>query len=116
MKLSSPNAPPPPEFVSTPLGDSREPLFAPSVDATLAARHERYGTFMETAAIIQGLKVIMHAAPGWRLLGADQKESLDMIANKLGRILRGDSSYTDSWHDIAGYAKLIENRLNGKSL
>lgn len=45
----------------------------------------------------------------------DQREALDMIFHKIGRIVCGDPNYADSWHDIAGYAKLVENRLNGKS-
>jgi hypothetical protein len=36
-----------------------------------------------------------------------------MICHKLGRIAAGDIDYADSWHDIAGYAKLVEDRLNG---
>lgn len=87
-----------------------------SIGTTLNARHERYGTFLDTAQMIQDLKDVMHAAPSWKELEADQKESLDMIANKIGRILRGDYNYIDSWHDIAGYATLIEKRLNGEGL
>lgn len=86
------------------------------VEATLQARHARYGTYLETATIIQDLKDVMRAAPSWTNLEADQKESLELIANKIGRILRGDVNYADSWHDIAGYATLIEKRLNGESL
>jgi len=36
-----------------------------------------------------------------------------MILHKIARIVNGDPDYTDSWHDIAGYAKLVEDRLNG---
>lgn len=36
-----------------------------------------------------------------------------MIAHKLGRIINGDPNYSDSWHDIAGYAKLVADRLDG---
>jgi hypothetical protein len=35
-----------------------------------------------------------------------------MIAHMLGRILNGDPDYADSWHDIAGYAQLVADRLN----
>jgi hypothetical protein len=86
------------------------------VDDTLAQRHERYGTFLRTAEIIQRLKEVMHMTDGWARLEDDQRESLDMVANKIGRILRGDANYVDSWHDIAGYALLIEKRLNGDTL
>jgi hypothetical protein len=34
-----------------------------------------------------------------------------MIFHKLARIANGDPNYHDSWHDIAGYAKLVADRL-----
>jgi hypothetical protein len=54
----------------------------------------------------------MYQEPGYNKLSADQRESLDMIQHKIGRILCGDPDYADSWHDIAGYAMLVEQRLN----
>jgi hypothetical protein len=42
---------------------------------------------------------------------AHQKESLEMIASKIARIVCGDSNHHDSWHDIGGYAKLVADRL-----
>ena len=39
------------------------------------------------------------------------KESLEMVAHKIGRILNGDPFYHDSWHDCIGYLRLIEKRL-----
>lgn len=44
---------------------------------------------------------------------ADAVEALEMIAHKIGRILNGDPGYADSWVDIAGYAQLVADRLNG---
>ena len=43
----------------------------------------------------------------------DQIECLEMIAHKIGRILNGDPNYGDSWRDIAGYATLVADRLEG---
>lgn len=82
-----------------------------SIDATLAERESRYGSFLQNASIAQTLKSVMRNANNWNYLNFDQRESLDMIASKMGRILSGDASYADSWRDIAGYAKLVENRL-----
>jgi hypothetical protein len=39
-----------------------------------------------------------------------------MICHKLGRIVNGDPNYADSWIDIAGYAKLVADRLEGKEV
>lgn len=80
---------------------------------TLNERGKRYGTFLSQATIVYRIKEAMLNTAGWTRLASDQKEALDMIANKIGRILNGDPNYADSWHDIAGYAKLVEDRLNG---
>jgi hypothetical protein len=36
-----------------------------------------------------------------------------MIASKIARIVVGDYDHIDSWVDIAGYAKLVADRLQG---
>ena len=82
-----------------------------SVDATLAERGSRYGQFTGHAQITQGLKATMQQSPKWVLLADDQKEALEMAAHKIGRILNGDPNYLDSWHDIIGYIRLVEQRL-----
>ncbi len=56
----------------------------------------------------------MRTREGWIRLSFSQREALEMIAHKIGRILNGDPDYADSWHDIAGYAKLVEDELNEK--
>ena len=43
----------------------------------------------------------------------DQREAMEMICQKMARIMNGDPNYSDSWHDIAGYATLVANRLDG---
>lgn len=82
------------------------------VAATLAERGARYGAFNTHAEITQSLKDIMRSTPGWKRLTPSQAEALEMNAHKIGRILNGDPNYADSWHDIAGYAKLVEDELN----
>jgi hypothetical protein len=44
-------------------------------------------------------------------MDSDMRESLDLIANKLSRIINGDPYYDDSWRDISGYATLVLQRL-----
>lgn len=82
-----------------------------SVTKTLKERGKRYGEFVDNAAIAQELKDTMRVSPRWKELEADQKECLDMIASKISRILTGDPTYADNWHDIRGYTKLVEERL-----
>lgn len=83
------------------------------VSKTLNARNERYGTFSVQAAISQTMKNFMRQSPNWDSLDPDMAEALDMIQHKIARILNGDPRYADSWHDIAGYATLVDKRLNG---
>jgi hypothetical protein len=82
-----------------------------AVDATLAERGSRYGEFDEHARITQSIKRAMATGRRWDGLADDQKEALEMLAHKVGRILNGDPDYIDSWHDIIGYTRLVEQRL-----
>ena len=84
---------------------------AGAIESTLAERGARYGSFKDHAAIAQDLQDDMRAAPGWNKLAPDQKQALSVIADKIARMLNGDPDYLDNWHDIIGYAKLVEDRL-----
>lgn len=81
------------------------------IDATLAERGSRYGSFDEHARITQNIKRAMADSRNWAQLSDDKKEALEMLAHKMGRILNGDPNYHDSWHDIIGYTKLVADRL-----
>ena len=85
------------------------------VGALLDKRHNTYGTFTECARISQGIKHYMRANTDWVGLTTDQRESLELIATKLARLLNGDPNWVDGWRDIAGYATLIADRLEGKA-
>lgn len=93
-----------------------EPLESPKdIAATLESRGKRYGEFQGHALITQRIKSILHSTENWDRLRVDQKEALEMIAHKIGRILNGDPNYHDSWHDIVGYAKLVADTLDPKA-
>lgn len=85
------------------------------IDATVEERGNRYGAFKDGADIMQSLKDVMRSTRNWSNLTPSQREALEMIQHKVGRILNGDPNYTDSWHDIKGYAHLIEEELNGNA-
>jgi len=88
-----------------------------NLEETLQERGNRYGRFVDHAAITQELKATIRRYLGSpESLKPDQQEALDMICHKIGRIVCGDPNYADSWHDIAGYAKLVEDRLNGPTV
>ena len=81
-----------------------------SIDQILEERGRRYGDFAGHAQITQSIKASMFSTPGWQRLNPAQREALEMIAHKIGRILNGDPSYADSWDDIAGYARLVADQ------
>lgn len=84
---------------------------APTITDTLQERGSRYGDFNTHAQITQDIKDVMHDTPNWQQLSAAQKEALEMVAHKIGRILNGDPSYKDSWMDIEGYVHLVSQEL-----
>lgn len=88
------------------------------IDSTLAERGSRYGDFTTHAKIAQKLQDVMRGPvdpsgemSGWGRLNPAQRQALTVIADKIARILSGDPDYRDNWHDIQGYAKLVEDRL-----
>lgn len=80
------------------------------VERTLKNRAEEYGDFTEQAQITQMIMVAIQTekldiAPPY------VREAVHMIASKLARIANGTPLHRDSWHDIQGYAKLVEDRI-----
>ena len=82
-----------------------------TIEATLAERGARYGTFADNARVAQEIKESLRTGPNWSVMTADQREALDMLAAKMSRIVTGDPQYLDNWHDIVGYTKLVEDRM-----
>ena len=80
--------------------------------AILDEREKTYGAYSMQSQISQSIKWVLRKHDA-KLLPY-QREALDMIANKIGRILNGNPNYIDSWDDIAGYAKLVVNELTKK--
>ena len=86
------------------------------VGKVLDARAEQYGSFMQSSDTTVRIKGIMHNAVARNEvhLYPDQLQALDMIATKLSRIVHGNPNHLDSWIDIAGYATLVADRIQGK--
>lgn len=94
---------PPPELTTA--------TFVGALDATLTERTGTHGKFETTAGITQRLLEEAKAAPNWDKLTLAQREALHMIFSKVARILNGNPNHADNWHDIAGYATLIDKEL-----
>ena len=83
-----------------------------NIESTLNQRGSRYGKFKDVAATTYALQEILRNAKNHEHMTDDQVIALDMICNKMARIVNGDPDNTDNWHDIAGYATLVEQELN----
>ena len=81
------------------------------VDATLAERGNRYGEFRDHARLCQLIKNIVSATIGWEAMTCVERQALEVIIDKIARMCNGDPHYVDNWHDIQGYAKLVEVHL-----
>jgi len=77
------------------------------VNDTLSTREGQYGQYKNVSQISQDIKKVMRQSPNYYIMPDYARESLDMIANKMARILNGNYYLNDSWHDIGGYAALV---------
>lgn len=85
------------------------------IEKVISDRGNNYGRFEDGAEIMQHLKLIAHTSQGWERMKPVQREGMDMILHKIGRILNGDPAYVDSWVDIEGYSNLVSSWLKGES-
>ena len=85
------------------------------INALLAERQKTHGNYVTHALITQDLKRVInhHVGDLDRRLDDDMQETLDMIAHKIGRIIAGNPAEPEHWRDVAGYAQLVANRLEG---
>jgi len=96
--------------------DKRES--ADQISKVLNERGARYGDFTHHAEVCQSIKntLLFHRYSKYGQLSADKKQALDVIADKIARILTGDPEYDDNWIDIQGYAKLAQERLRKEAV
>ena len=81
-----------------------------TVRQTLNQRQEQYGSFEDVAMITEQMVDVMRKGY-YENLAYNQKMALYMICSKMARIVNGNPNQKDSWHDIAGYATLIDSEL-----
>jgi hypothetical protein len=100
--------PPAPKLIETPTQAGTD------IGDMLKERGDRYGTFAGNSTVSQMIKqtIFMYMSQEkYNDMHFDQIEALEMIAHKIARIVNGDPNYADNWKDIAGYAKLVSDRL-----
>jgi hypothetical protein len=85
------------------------------VSCILEDREKRYSNFAHNAQVLQALKGTLHDQVTWKGLPFDSQLAIEMIILKIVRIVNGGMpDYIDNWLDIAGYATLVKNRIEGK--
>ena len=78
-----------------------------NIDQILNEREQTHGLFREVAGYSQALKTLMRSSRNWAQLDVAQAQALEVIADKMARILCGDPSFPDHWQDGAGYFELV---------
>jgi hypothetical protein len=79
-----------------------------NIEETIKDRQSKYGSFKDFSKTYRDLQEIMYRADD---LTHSQSAALDMMCVKLSRIATGNPNLVDNWHDIAGYATLVEREL-----
>ena len=82
------------------------------IDDILKERQKTHGDYYDVAMTAQTIKDAMRRGKNWKMLDDTQRETLEMIASKIGRILAGNPHEVDHWKDGAGYFQLIVNAYN----
>ena len=82
------------------------------VTQMLNERGTKHGNWEDNSRASRSFKIVIDEEAKRRVqrgqtpLTDSQREALEMIAHKMGRIIAGEASYYDHWDDIMGYAKL----------
>ena len=92
----------------TPTEKLDETMDHKDISATLDEREQTYGDYSMLAQSVEQMESFLKGLPGWQKASPAHRESAHMIIQKLARAFNGNPHYSDSWHDIAGYAKLAE--------
>jgi len=80
-------------------------------DQILSEREQTHGLFREVAGYSQAIKNVMRTSRNWNRLDVAQAQALEVVADKVARILCGDPSFLDHWQDGAGYFELVVRDL-----
>lgn len=78
----------------------------------LEERGSRYGEFADNANVAQELKMALYRSVGFSQMDHVKQEALEVICQKISRIVTGNPEYDDNWLDIIGYTQLVIDRIN----
>ena len=77
-----------------------------TVENILTERQNTHGDYKEVAEMAQLFRKLMRKTVGWTDMNDAQREALDSMATKFGRLGSGNPHFRDHWDDLAGYATL----------
>ena len=77
----------------------------------LSEREQTHGAYREVAGYSQAMKQLMRSSRNWDRLDVAQAQALEVVADKVARILCGDPGHLDHWQDGAGYFELVVRDL-----
>ena len=89
---------------------------AEEIEETLKIRGNVHGNFVDSAYFKDGVRTLIRQTPNYYSMGPACRQALFMIVEKMGRILYGEPIFADHWHDISGYAKLIDDAITEEKL
>lgn len=81
------------------------------INQILSDREQTHGSFREVAGYSQAIKNLLRSSRNWERLDVTQAQALEVIADKVARILCGDPAHPDHWQDGAGYFELVVRDL-----
>ncbi len=90
---------------------NRVPTPVTTTDALLDERGKTHGDFADHAAVTWAIKDAITSLDNSDKFSLVQREALDMIAHKIGRIVAGNPNFADHWLDLSGYAMLVVRDL-----
>jgi len=84
-----------------------------TTEALINEREKTHGDFSDNSWVSQGLKDVIRSyeESNTHRLTRLHRDALDMIFAKVGRIVAGNPNFQDHWDDIAGYARLVSQRV-----
>lgn len=85
------------------------------IECLLETREVTHGNYGNVAQISQAIKSVMRKGSGWEALTIECKESLELIAVKIARIVNNGCGKKDSMLDISGYAELAVRSMHEKT-
>ena len=82
-----------------------------NIEDLLKERGKTHGDFTDNAEIAQTLKAVIYQGRYYKYRSPVEREAIDMICHKLARAVSAERYHADNFIDIAGYAKLVSDRL-----